>query len=402
MKSVDSSILVPLTKRTRVAECVVAALLLTALTACGGGGGSSGDTVGIPSPPNNPPSGSVPNPPPSDPAPPAPNDATVETARGKATIEWDPVEKADGYNVYYAKDPYLTPDTYDSVGGVRLEDVSSPLVVEGLEDGAHYYFIVTAFMGEEESEPTKTVAVMLPAPISNVATGALNDTGATTCSTSDQAGLECPQPGFPQQDAEHGRDAEARAGTLVKAGAGAAGFDFMKISNGGFELPANATLGDGPDDWACTLDRVTGLLWEVRPDQADHLRHRGHIYTWFSEDAGANGGHAGTANGGLCVGSACDTSAYVAAVNAAKLCGFDDWRLPTVNELASLVHHGRIEPAIDTDFFPDTPSVNALYWTQTPYASDPQGVWTVDFTRGELATPYKHLLFHLRLVRAEK
>jgi hypothetical protein len=44
--------------------------------------------------------------------------------------------------------------------------------------------------------------------------------------------------------------------------------------------------------------------------------------------------------------------------------GNDDWRLPSLQELAGLVHHGRHSPAIDPVAFPDTPSDR--FWTSSP------------------------------------
>ncbi|SYZ81279.1 putative lipoprotein [Vibrio paracholerae] len=100
-------------------------------------------------------------------------------------------------------------------------------------------------------------------------------------------------------------------------------------------------------------DNVTGLIWEVKqPVGSGGLRDASHTYTWYNPDNSSNGGDAGTQNGGTCQGSACDTQAFVNAVNSQGLCGASDWRLPSVNELFSIVHNGRIEPAIDQAYFP--------------------------------------------------
>ena len=58
----------------------------------------------------------------------------------------------------------------------------------------------------------------------------------------------------------------------------------------------------------------------------------------------------------------------------------EGWRLPTVDELFSLIDHGKHKPAIDTKAFPDTK--NDCYWTSTPCAWNEAAVWVVYFGRG--------------------
>ena len=40
--------------------------------------------------------------------------------------------------------------------------------------------------------------------------------------------------------------------------------DLIKIANDGSIIEANAILGSGLKDWACSLDRQSGRLWEVK------------------------------------------------------------------------------------------------------------------------------------------
>jgi len=96
-------------------------------------------------------------------------------------------------------------------------------------------------------------------------------------------------------------------------------------------LSAAAALGAGPNDWACTRDDVIGLLWEVKVNNAASLRHQTHTYAWYSTDGSINGGNPGsvsTASTCSSTLSQCNTQAFVAAVNAQGLCGFNDWRMP--------------------------------------------------------------------------
>jgi len=212
----------------------------------------------------------------------------------------------------------------------------------------------------------------------------LNDTGIDWCADGDTNFLDCPVAGFPGQDGDFGRDAAARAGTLEKVGAGDAGFDYTKIANDGSELPASATLGSGPNDWACTRDNVTGLIWEVKTTDGG-LRDRNNTYTWYQPD-GPNGGNPGTQDGGSCVGSACDTAGYVQAVNTQGLCGSKDWRMPTWRELQGIVDYGRYMPAIDSGYFPNMSPDPSLFWSGSPSAKESSKAWAVVFGDGLFAT----------------
>jgi hypothetical protein len=199
--------------------------------------------------------------------------------------------------------------------------------------------------------------------------GRLNDTGISLCRAYSGNNAECAGDEPAGQDAHYGRDALALARQLVKIGAGNAGFDFTKISHAGEPLPAEAELGPGPDDWACTLDNVTGLLWEVKVDDPTDLRHHGHSYTWFDPDSpDGNPGVEGTTDScsNTLGGQLCNTRTVVETVDAAQLCGVDGWRMPTRKELLGIADLGRHSPAIDGGYFPNTPS--ALFWSATQTA----------------------------------
>ena len=226
----------------------------------------------------------------------------------------------------------------------------------------------------------------------------LNDTGITWSGHATSGNATSCDPSHPVgQDCHYGRDKAAADGTLTKIGGGNAGFDFTKISNRRQPLSANATLGSGANDWACTRDNVTGLIWEVKVNDAAHLRHQSHTYTWYL--TGSPDGNSGTASGGTCkdVGR-CDTEKYVADVNTATLCGASDWRMPTIKELEGIVDFGRSNPAIDTTYFPNTPS--SYVWSGSPNANDADYAWLVYFRVGESYYGNRSYGGPVRLVRA--
>ncbi|MEW5251615.1 Lcl C-terminal domain-containing protein [Microbulbifer sp. 2201CG32-9] len=74
------------------------------------------------------------------------------------------------------------------------------------------------------------------------------------------------------------------------------------------------------------------------------------------------------------------------------------WRLPRVDELATLVDRSRHDPAIDTERFPDTRS--RAYWTSTPCTWNAAAVWVVLFYDGYVLTGYRLSSACVRAVRA--
>lgn len=249
-------------------------------------------------------------------------------------------------------------------------------------------------------EGTTTELARSPLPTPTACFGKLNDTGMLNCSTNALNGVKtCPVTGFEGQDADYGRDAKKRAGLLKKTGAGIASFDYTKIANDGAKLSAKAVLGKKPKDWACTLDNVTGLMWEVKTNDGG-LRDKDNGYTWYNPDYTTNGGDEGAQRDTyLCTGI-CNTYTYQQAVNAIKLCGKSDWRLPTVDELTSLLYFGSHD-AIDRTYFPNTDRLftDWEYLTSSTVARYNYFIWTVAFQVGGIGTTRKAINGYVQLVR---
>jgi len=95
-----------------------------------------------------------------------------------------------------------------------------------------------------------------------------------------------------------------------------------------------------------------------------------------------------------------DTDDFLDALNAAQFGGFNDWRLPTIKELAYLVDYSipYPGPTINTTYFPNT--VSSYYWSSTTNASYTGYAWSVYFSRGVDGWDGKSGNGYVRAVRA--
>ncbi len=89
-----------------------------------------------------------------------------------------------------------------------------------------------------------------------------------------------------------------------------------------------------------------------------------------------------------------EANKQIASLNAKKYRGKSDWRLPTVEELISIVDYTHYNPATTV---PDT--VASGYWSSTTYASSTSNAWYVGFYYGYVGTNGKTGYNYVRAVR---
>jgi len=142
-------------------------------------------------------------------------------------------------------------------------------------------------------------------------------------------------------------------------------------------MPASSlygTVGSNPIT-DCVKDQSTGLTWEGKPSSGERASDK--TYSNYGDRRSG------------------DASAYVDTVNAMRLCGYSDWRLPTKDELAGLVVKG-VVPTIEGTWFPNTQV--SWYWSSTSYGADLALAWGISFSYN-YGGGSRNQLGHLRLVR---
>jgi hypothetical protein len=145
------------------------------------------------------------------------------------------------------------------------------------------------------------------------------------------------------------------------------------------------------------------------------LRDKNWKYSWY-KPIGDNGGYEGSINGvpaqqNCSTKDNCNTDAFTNAVNAKGLCGKNDWRMPTIDELKTLVYcsDGKYDtdgsctnndsistPTINSTYFPNT---DYWYWSSSPNADSSSSAWFVLFSRGSSSNDVKHNVNFVQLVR---
>lgn len=175
------------------------------------------------------------------------------------------------------------------------------------------------------------------------------------------------------QDGQLGRDTSPK---LNGSSDGTLGFSYTKVCNSGESAgtgtcPADPALGSNPDDWACVIDNVTGVWWEVKT--ATGLRARSKTYTNYSPTYDPLGQFR----------SATDAEGYVSRVNQSMLCGHDDWGLAHTSRVQSVFDYGfttdgqtRLDPVFLPNFMP------GYYWNNSPNPTSTTTAFAVDYLTG--------------------
>lgn len=308
----------------------------------------------------------------------------------------------------------------------------------------------------------------------------LNDTGVLLYSDGVNLDYQETPDGFPGQDAASGRDV-----TVNNPVDGYAGFAFEYLDADGNVIGEGSRDEASAEGAVCVRDRTTNLTWEIKQEQHvdlisgdDNIRNAygegvnrydstfgqehsfwrsaNYQYFWFSRDEENNAGVEG-ARGEVLLGNLpiskscayqssdlssdgsrfsqglgdgrgqvyCNTSDYLREMQRASLCGFTDWRLPTLNEMKSVVVYetqtaiNGEEVSVIPSMFPrdaaiekgnqvfsnqsnaevQSPITRPFYFTSTPSTENDGSVWCVNTETGDTALCLKNRTGYIRGVR---
>jgi hypothetical protein len=119
----------------------------------------------------------------------------------------------------------------------------------------------------------------------------------------------------------------------------------------------------------CIRENSTGLIWQGHSGRTGapntHSNNQLSHYTSTTQ-LQKNAGSVYVAPTQAEIDAPTNTVGYKNGVNAYKLCGFNDWRLPTASELQqAMVYTFQANPSANfIEVFPNTPS-NVFYWTSS-------------------------------------
>jgi len=151
------------------------------------------------------------------------------------------------------------------------------------------------------------------------------------------------------------------------------------------DVQAGAPLAYVDNGDGTVTDLNTGLMWEKKSDDGS-IHDKDATYTL--DDA---------------------LTVHVGGLNAASFAGHDDWRVPNVRELQSIVDFHTTNPAVSAafntactagcDVTTCSCTTATFYWSSTAYMNSPGNKWQVDFVGGYVNNGGNINLHSVRAVR---
>lgn len=126
----------------------------------------------------------------------------------------------------------------------------------------------------------------------------------------------------------------------------------------------------GDDGYLTKGAPITGERFTNTPGTSNSVTDNGTGLVWVKNDAAI--GYAGGHNFADAM-TWLDALSAIAALNASGYDGSNQWRLPNINELSSIVDFSRKGPSLNTSFFSVNPSAGPYprYWSSTTSGGEP-------------------------------
>ena len=329
-----------------------------------------------------------------------PDNLTAVAAPGVINLSWDIVAGADSYDLYRYTNSGCAhlPDNYTSCDDDYYWPSLTAAANSSSTDSATFILEDSAAIVSNETYFYRVLAAnsvsssQLSAELEVLSAIALNDSGITwsgiyeygnNSSCSSSTNIDAPQ------DCDQGRDNDNNLG-----------FQLEKLDFSGQALAeqTNSWSDSGTEtdstQWSCVRDSVTGLVWEVKNDKGtvlNNVHDKDDTYRWggITADSGGEDNYP-------------DWDDLVNTTNSEQLCGYSDWRVPSIDELRSIINYDRSSPSIKTHYFPNN-RADDRYWTADVKLSTPatQAV-AIDFTYGEDEFRDRDEYNYVRLVRGTK
>jgi hypothetical protein len=135
---------------------------------------------------------------------------------------------------------------------------------------------------------------------------------------------------------------------------------------------------DAPQ-WAGAIDEKTKLMWAINPNKTADFPNPKEKMTWD------------------------EAPAWAKYVSRSGWCGYKDWRLPTIDELKTLLTKEKQgDVFICVDVFTDINTKYYWVWSSSPVASNRSSARIVHFYYGYGSYGNKHGSYYVRLVRSSQ
>ena len=303
----------------------------------------------------------------------APTGLVITVGNKQLDLVWNAVTGAESYNIYYAINAFSSIDDYLSNGITRVTSMATSHSLIGLNNGQTYHVRITAVNadgidGGVSAEKTGTPTFVLSAPQGFVAEAGDKIIYLVWDEVTDATGyklyyakgsfinLELSSYTTYAANNGGGEIANITANEYVLLGLSNDTTYYLRLiatkeSDNAQSAPSAEAIAkperrNTPEDVrgstgftsagsGCVTDDTTGLTWEVKnvaggmPRVINSRILHGSNTIASAYDSGCT----------IEIGD-CNTDSYIAYVNSQQLCGFTDWRLPTLEEAMGIMKIG--------------------------------------------------------------